>query len=324
MLLAACKLDSAPIKPGQAAVPVPGLDGGNAGMGAAGAAGTSAFVGGAGGAGASGAGSGGIGTGGTSGSFVDAGTMDARTTDTGAGDASMDASTDARPPGRDAKSDGSDASNDKDAMPDPKEDANVEPDSGPEPEPDSGVDAGKDSGSTCDEEPPCHCPHEAPDDKDGCEAAACDFEDCSPDNDCEYVSSSTGKYYVCDTQRMWQVARQRCESQTDMRLASVESEEEDEFLFSLIDDKTWVGGNDLGEEGTWVWSDGTHFFTDAFMGGGPVDDAYNNWNAAEPNNLGLGGAAAHCMILWIEGGTIEDWADADCTDPHGFICEVID
>jgi hypothetical protein len=73
-----------------------------------------------------------------------------------------------------------------------------------------------------------------------------------------------------------------------------------------------------------VWADGTHFFTDALVGGGPVDDAYTNWNPAEPNNVGLGGVLAHCMILWVEDDMIRDWADADCTDPHGFICEVID
>ena len=40
-------------------------------------------------------------------------------------------------------------------------------------------------------------------------------------------------------------------------LASAPTKEKNDFLSSLTKDPAWIGGNDLVEEGTWVWTDGS-------------------------------------------------------------------
>ena len=38
-------------------------------------------------------------------------------------------------------------------------------------------------------------------------------------------------------------------------LASVNSQEENDYIFSLIDDVVWLGGTDEAEEGVWRWGE---------------------------------------------------------------------
>ncbi|CAB4017889.1 Hypothetical predicted protein [Paramuricea clavata] len=93
-------------------------------------------------------------------------------------------------------------------------------------------------------------------------------------------------------------------------LASTSSKEEQAFLFrtfvetnSASGDFVWVGLNDIAEEGTFVWTDGSPNTYAKFADGQP-DNYVNN---------------EHCInILKLENG---DYGDAPCDATFTFICE---
>ena len=75
----------------------------------------------------------------------------------------------------------------------------------------------------------------------------------------------------------------------------------------------WAGGNDIGEEGTWSWADGSAW-------------DYTNWNGDEPNNNGIGGVE-DCLLVYRNG----PWNDGNCdrsepavyllpSKPSGYTC----
>jgi hypothetical protein len=72
-------------------------------------------------------------------------------------------------------------------------------------------------------------------------------------------------------------------------LATINSQAEDEFVYSLIDEPAywyltysgpWLGGTDFGHEGTWTWVTGEAW-------------SYSNWwPSGQPDN---GGGLEHCL-----------------------------
>jgi hypothetical protein len=64
----------------------------------------------------------------------------------------------------------------------------------------------------------------------------------------------------------------------------------------------WIGFNDQGLEGTFVWTDGT-----------PSD--FTNWNGGEPNDYGSGEDCAEAT----PGGS---WNDLDCNAGLQYVCKL--
>ena len=62
---------------------------------------------------------------------------------------------------------------------------------------------------------------------------------------------------------------------------------------------TWMGGNDVDEEGSWKWTDGS-----------PFDFTF--WDSGEPNNSGN----EDCMHHGWNG----KWNDAPCSRTNTFLC----
>ena len=56
----------------------------------------------------------------------------------------------------------------------------------------------------------------------------------------------------------------------------------------------WIGLNDLDNEGTFVWADGTN-------------SSYRNWEAGQPNNLESNGDQ-DCVHSWVT----QEWNDLWC------------
>jgi hypothetical protein len=236
-------------------------------------------------------------------------------------DAAPDAAPDATPPAPDAAPDANiDAAVDA-AMPD--DDAEV-------PEPDAGEDAGEDAGQDAGCEPnpgPCVCPHEEFADGNGngngngnddeCPPPLCPVADCAPDDTCRFLTFQSSGYYFCDDERTWGQARDLCDTIANGHLVNIESAAEDQFVLEQIDAKTWLGGDDIEQEGQWNWSSGDAFFDEDEDE--PVDDAFVNWHSSEPNNTGLSQSAPDCLMYWFENVT---WADASCGDEHGYVCEI--
>ena len=165
---------------------------------------------------------------------------------------------------------------------------------------------------------PCVCPHEAlTTDDDACAPPLCPISECTPDDDCRFLSFAESSYYFCNDEYGWEQARDRCESiDGDAHLVSLKNAEEDQFVFEEISGKTWMGGDDRGNEGRWRWPDGTAFYDDE---DGEVPGTFNNWYAGEPNDQGLSMSDPDCMIYWHENAT---WADASCGDEHAYVCEI--
>lgn len=100
------------------------------------------------------------------------------------------------------------------------------------------------------------------------------------------------------------------------RLLSIESEEEDYFINSLLADENgdkhyWLSANDVVNEGVWVWHGKATFF-----GEGAADHQYAGWAENEPNNAG---GNENCAV--IKPSLSRSWYDRSCTEKHQLIVE---
>ena len=63
-------------------------------------------------------------------------------------------------------------------------------------------------------------------------------------------------YYLNDVKRTWSDAKERCaeiDPDGEATLVSVRSQEENDFVFSLMSGYSWIGGTDEAAEGVWRW-----------------------------------------------------------------------
>ena len=66
----------------------------------------------------------------------------------------------------------------------------------------------------------------------------------------------------------------------------------------------WIGFNDRGEEGSFVWSDGT-------------DAEFTWWDGAEPNDSG----GEDCTQMFGDDGDDNKWNDMPCDRELPYVCE---
>ncbi|XP_072177280.1 uncharacterized protein [Diadema setosum] len=128
--------------------------------------------------------------------------------------------------------------------------------------------------------------------------AVCDSGWSQDGNACYRLVESTVDYST---------AMANCRSLNDYGdLVSVMDQNENDFILTLSrrtlnTNAYWIGYNDLTEEGTWEWTDGSA-------------NVYTNWNSGEPS-----GGTEHCGVLrWSTDGS---WNDASCTSSYGYICK---
>ncbi|XP_041636078.1 galactose-specific lectin nattectin-like [Cheilinus undulatus] len=113
-------------------------------------------------------------------------------------------------------------------------------------------------------------------------------------------------FLYISTPMTWGNAEQTCLSRGG-NLASVHSFSEQNFIQSLILSLThsypltWLGGSDAEQEGTWFWSDGTHF-------------DFNYWDKGQPDNY----LHAHCLLMNYGGNKKFD--DQPCSRTRPFVC----
>lgn len=138
-------------------------------------------------------------------------------------------------------------------------------------------------------------------DGDGC--AACLVECSGPG---EFVDPTTHHCYRIYTDtKSWSVAAAICTAE-GFTLAAISSEPEQILIGAhlVVNTNTWVGGNDLAVEGTFVWSNGEIF-------------GFTSWDAGEPNNNN----GEDCMKLDGNSVPIGKWDDNECGDSHRYLCE---
>lgn len=124
---------------------------------------------------------------------------------------------------------------------------------------------------------------------------------------CQDAITGGRAYRFCGTTVQWAVARTACLAQ-GLDLAKIQDETENQAVSAWIRangfQARWIGLTDEGQEGTWIWADGT-----------PV--GYTNWGIGQPS----GGTSENC-VEHAEHLTLGDsWNDLSCTTVRGFICE---
>ena len=119
-----------------------------------------------------------------------------------------------------------------------------------------------------------------------------------PTSGCDVISSRGTCYkYFTSTGINFADARLQCVT-GGYDIASVTSEEENTLLGSLVTSSScWIGFNDIDNEGTFIWADGTEV-------------TYTGWNSGEPNNAGN----EDCTDISSQ----NYWNDLSCT--NGLSC----
>jgi lectin-like protein len=131
-------------------------------------------------------------------------------------------------------------------------------------------------------------------------------------------------------------AKLRC-AQQNMHLAWIESSAENAALAIAVPAVAhrpynggnqagpYIGGTDVVKEGTFLWGDGTVFWTGGLMGS-PVGNAFSNWAHDEPNDNGtVAEGGEDCIEFLLEDGAIGlqgQWNDVPCSNPiYETLCE---
>lgn len=120
-----------------------------------------------------------------------------------------------------------------------------------------------------------------------------------PQSTLEGWSDRNGHYYRLTNVMSWSDA-EALAVQWGGHLVTINDREEELWLRSQFGSQThfWIGFNDIGAEGIWVWA-----------GGEPA--TYTNWCEAEPNNHSGENRPEDAAIMnWAVGGTYGDcWND---------------
>jgi len=98
----------------------------------------------------------------------------------------------------------------------------------------------------------------------------------------------------------WSQAEAECMNR-GLQLASIHSQEEQDFVNGLTTSSLWIGLTDLKSEGHFQWSDGT-----------PLD--FQHWDSDEPD----GADNYNCVHTRNPYGY---WSDYDCDNRNGVVCK---
>lgn len=131
----------------------------------------------------------------------------------------------------------------------------------------------------------------------------------------EYVSSTLD----------WNAAKTAAEGLTKYGatgyLATITSQEENDFVSARLLNAGWMGAGDMGTEGTWKWVTGPENGTTFCIGNfscTPQPGQYTNWNTNEPNDSGSNEDCGQ----FLAGGSGK-WNDLPCsgTTLPGYVVE---
>ncbi|AUX39119.1 uncharacterized protein SOCE26_005010 [Sorangium cellulosum] len=124
---------------------------------------------------------------------------------------------------------------------------------------------------------------------------------------CDVHTYGGHEYLFCDGQQSWNDARASCASE-GKSLVTINDAAEEAWVYGLASalstQKWWIGLNDRGAEGNFVWDSGE-----------PA--GYTNWYAGEPNDAGSGEDCAQLNRFYPELG----WNDEPCSLHLRYICE---
>jgi hypothetical protein len=174
-----------------------------------------------------------------------------------------------------------------------------------------------------------------------------DEGDACPD-DCQgFSSDAAGHYVFCNDSVSASDADEICDD-IGMRLAWVETEQENQSLLDALcqlmgvdpsdtssngeeQAQVRIGGSDQDDEGVWTWVSeaeaGPTFWkqesnADEPWQGAAIDGMFANWSEERPNQGGSSGE--DCLVMELENGddgAAGEWNDVGCSTRHPFVCE---
>ncbi|XP_062838991.1 C-type lectin domain family 4 member A-like isoform X2 [Anolis carolinensis] len=116
-------------------------------------------------------------------------------------------------------------------------------------------------------------------------------------------------YYVSESKKSWFDAENFCQSR-DSHLASILTNEEQNFIAAHIADSFWIGLTDENVEGNWEWSDGSEVMTEY-------------WARCKKNfSRGHEAAEKDCVFIdYSPGNLLYSWKDANCHNLKRWVCK---
>ncbi len=140
---------------------------------------------------------------------------------------------------------------------------------------------------------------------DGVDNDCSGYVDDAPACGCPALTIAGRELRLCDFPMDWWDAAAFCEGMR-MHLARVDSRAESRALYDAAvkvrDERWWIGLNDLAEEGTFVWRDGS-----------PV--TFTRWSKNQPDN-----DACNEDCVALKDGGKGRWHDTHCGQRRSFIC----
>lgn len=151
----------------------------------------------------------------------------------------------------------------------------------------------------------------------GCDRECAKYEDCCVgyEQHCQAPGFDYGchrfEFHTDGTKYL--DARSNCESQ-DGRLAKLDNTNASTAVRNYIvenalgNDGFWIGLDDLGTEGSFVWSDATPLLKDTAQ-----------WGPKKPTRKLKRARRRDCVVMWREFNY--KWKDIKCGSLYGYICE---
>ncbi|XP_038668026.1 lectin-like [Scyliorhinus canicula] len=114
-------------------------------------------------------------------------------------------------------------------------------------------------------------------------------------------------FMLISVAKTWADAEAHCQKLiAGSHLVSIHCKKQNDFIAANFKNgrvlRTWIGLNDIGKEGNYVWSNGT-----------PTN--YLMWRSRQPDNLG---SIRNCVEMGHWGSN--SWNDAHCSLKYPFIC----
>jgi len=136
----------------------------------------------------------------------------------------------------------------------------------------------------------------------------CSRDKCVEACDNSWEQNGDHCYFWGTNKKNWTDAEDFCQEEGG-HLASVTTNETKDFVLEGMNRRglktTWIGGNDIEEEGVWKWTDCTQW-------------GFTFWSPTEPNS-GHGERDQDCLRHGNTGSS-RMWDDGTCSYEDGFLC----
>ncbi|XP_062992409.1 CD209 antigen-like protein C [Elgaria multicarinata webbii] len=94
----------------------------------------------------------------------------------------------------------------------------------------------------------------------------------------------------------------------DAHLASILSDEEQDYITSQLNEPAWIGLTDENEEGNWEWTDGSRLEAEYWSDG------------KSSRSLQYGAIENDCTYI-VPSPSGQNWMDGSCYDQKRWVCK---